>query len=89
MKIEYRKKFLKELAKIPSNTREKIEKFVFVELPGFTNIFESGKIEQMKGYSSYYKIRFRDYRVGLKLENDTVILERALHRKDIYRYYPN
>ena len=89
MKLEYRKKFLKELAKIPSNTREKIEKFVFSELPKLETIFESGKIEQMKSYPQYYKMRFGVYRVGLKLENDTVILERALHRKDIYRYYPN
>ena len=43
----------------------------------------------MKGYPLYYKMRFGVYRVGLKLENDTVIFERALHRKDIYRYYPS
>ena len=89
MKIEYRKNFLKELSKIPSNTREKIEKFIFSELPELDTIFESGKIEQMKGYPQYYKMRFGVYRVGLKLENDTVIFERALHRKNIYRYYPN
>ena len=88
MKIEYRKRFLKELAKIPSKNRIKIEKFVFEELPELDSIFKSGKIEQMKGYPSYYKNRFGSYRVGLKIENEIVILERVLDLKDIYRYYP-
>ena len=33
MKIEYRKKFLKELSKILSGIRIKMEVFVFEELP--------------------------------------------------------
>lgn len=88
MKIEYRKGFLKELAKIPSGTRLRIEKLVFEELPKAHSIFEMGIVEQMKGYRAYYKVRFGSYRIGLKVENDTVILERALNRKDIYRYLP-
>ena len=88
MKIDYRKKFLRELAKVPTGVRLRIENFVFEKLPTANSIFEVGNVEQMKGYSSYYKIRFGSYRIGLKIENDIVILERALHRKDIYRYFP-
>lgn len=88
MKIDYRKSFLKELSKIPSGTRSRMEDFVFEELPKANSIFDIGIVEQMKGYRSYYKVRFGSYRIGLKMENDTVILERALHRKDIYRYFP-
>ena len=88
MKVEYRKKFLKELSKIPKKERSKIETFVFEELPETNSIFELGRIEQMKNYPSYYKVRFGQYRIGLKMENDRAILERALHRKDIYRYFP-
>ena len=88
MRIDYRKKFLKELSKIPSETRLKMEHFVFEELPKANSIFELGFVEQMKDYPSYYKIRFGSYRIGLKIENNTVILEKALHRKDIYRHFP-
>jgi len=88
LKIEYHKKFLKDLAKIPSPVRGEIEKFMFERLPKLKTIFESGKVEKMTGYSSYYKIRFGSYRIGIKIENDVVILERVLHRKDIYRYFP-
>ena len=88
MKVEYHKKFLKELAKIPAKQRKNIEQFVFNEIPNSNNIFEIGKIEKMKGYPSHYKIRFGVYRVGIKVINDKVIFERALNRKDIYRYFP-
>jgi len=88
LKVEYPKKFLKDLARIPSQTRVHIEHFVFEELPSLDSINQVGKIEQMKGYSEYFKIRFGNYRIGLKLEADKVILKRVLHRKEIYRYFP-
>lgn len=88
MKVEYRKKFLKDLSRIPTKIRLKIENFVFEELPKSNTIFASGIIEQMKGYPSYYKAIFGSYRVGLKVENEIIIFGRVLHRKDIYRFFP-
>ena len=88
MKTDYRKRFLKELSKIPTEIRSSIESFVFKKLPKANSIFELGSVEKMKGYPSYYKIRFGSYRIGLRIKNDKVILERVLHRKDIYRYFP-
>jgi mRNA interferase RelE/StbE len=61
---------------------------VFEKLPKVNSIFELGIVEQMRGYPTYYKVRFGSYRIGLRMEKDKVILERALHRKDIYRHFP-
>ena len=88
MKTDYRKRFLKDLSKIPSETRSRIEDFVFEKLPKVNSIFEQGIVEQMRGYPTYYKVRFGSYRIGLRMENNKIILERALHRKDIYRHFP-
>lgn len=88
MKIKYRKKFLKELSKIPSNIRLKIELFVFKQLPEASSVHQIGTIEQMKGYPFCFKVRFGSYRVGLKIQDDVLILEKVLHRKDIYRHFP-
>ena len=65
-----------------------IEIFAFEDLPKLTSMAASGKIERMKGYKSCYKVRFGSYRIGLSLEGDTIVFERALHRKDIYRFFP-
>lgn len=88
MQITYQKRFLKELVRIPIKHRQRIERFVFDQFPQSKTIIETGRIERLKGYQGYYKIRFGDYRVGLKIDGDKVVFERVLHRKDIYRFYP-
>ncbi len=69
MKVHYRKKFLKQLSKIPSNSRSKIEEFVFKELPLSSSTSESGKLERLTGYKNFYKVRFGDYRLGVESIN--------------------
>ncbi|MDQ3397049.1 MAG: hypothetical protein M3511_04640 [Deinococcota bacterium] len=76
------------MAAIPSQTRGRIEVFAFEEALQLASLAESGKIEKLKGSGAYYRIRFGDYRVGLRLEGDTLVFERALHRGDIYRVFP-
>ena len=88
MEIEYRKKFLKELSKLPNDYAKTIEDFVFDELPTCKNLEEIGKIEKMKGYKQYFKIRFGNYRVGIKKEADGIIVETVRHRKEIYKFFP-
>ena len=88
MKVEYRKRFLKDLSEIPNSARKTIETFVFSELPNLGALGSSGKIERLTGYPGYFKVRFGEYRVGLRLEGDTIFVERVLHRREIYRYYP-
>ena len=88
MQIEFRKKFLKELSKLPNPYQNNIEKFVFNILPNCNNIGEIGKIEKMSGYRDYFKIRFGDYRVGIKKENNIIIVETVKHRKEIYKFFP-
>ena len=88
MNVEYRKNFLKDLAKIPSKKRIHIEDFVFKELPVLDSISQNKKIEKMKGYLNFYKFRFGDYRLGLQVIGNKIICERVLHRKEIYRYFP-
>jgi len=42
----------------------------------------------MTGYPHYYKIRFGDYRIGIHYDKGVMTLQRILHRKEIYRYFP-
>ena len=74
MKIEYKKKFLKELSKLSTEYADTIEEFVFDIFPTYDNLSEIGKVEKMTGYKDYFKIRFGDYRVGVKKENDSIII---------------
>ena len=55
-KVDYTKTFLKELASLPKDVQHRAEDIVFRQLP-FTNPFEAGYVERMKGYRDKYKIR--------------------------------
>jgi mRNA interferase RelE/StbE len=88
MKIQVHKTFLKELTKLPSKERNKVENFLFKKAENFENPLQIPNLEKLKGYKSYYKIRFGDYRAGLRIKNKTLYFERILHRKDIYKFYP-
>ena len=63
-KVEYTKRFLKELSLLPKKIQVKAERIVFNELPS-SNPFELGYIERMTGYPDKYKIRLGDYRIGI------------------------
>ena len=88
-KVEYTKRFLKELSKIPSVVRVRIEEVVFRELI-CENPFSLSFLRRLSGYKDKYKIRIGDYRIGLTIDkmNKRIICQRVAHRKDIYKIYP-
>lgn len=88
MNVKFHKTFLKELALIPIKSRSKIEIFVFEEMQFLNTLNEIPNLKKLKGFPNFYRIRFGNYRVGVRIEEETIIFERVMHRKDIYRYYP-
>ena len=88
MQIRVHKKFLKELADVPEKGRKRIENFVFEDSVNFNNLHDVPNLVKLKGYQNFYRIRFGDYRAGVRIEKDVLTFERLIHRKDIYKHYP-
>lgn len=88
-KVEYTKRFLKELASLPTDIQSRIESLVFEELES-DNPFELGYLSKMKGYKDKYKIRVGDYRIGLTIDkkNQVIVCQRVAHRREIYQIFP-
>jgi mRNA interferase RelE/StbE len=88
-KVEYKKRFLKELAKLPGSVQAQAEKTVFEDLI-CDNPFDLGHLEQMRGYPRKYKIRIGQYRIGVTVDKQqkVIVCSRIAHRKDIYRLFP-
>jgi mRNA interferase RelE/StbE len=88
-KVEYTKRFLKELSELPKEIQVQAERIVFEELL-IPNPFSLRYLERMRGYPDKYKIRLGDYRIGITIDkkNNLVICQRIAHRKDIYRTFP-
>ncbi len=45
-------------------------------------------VKKLKGNHSYFRKRMSDYRIGVGVENDEIVLYGFLHRKDMYLYFP-
>jgi mRNA interferase RelE/StbE len=88
-KVEYTKRFLKELSRLPKEIQTQAEKIVFEELLK-DNPFKLGYLERMSGYPNKYKIRIGNYRIGITIDktDKLLICQRIAHRKDIYRIFP-
>jgi len=45
-------------------------------------------LKKLTGYKNSYRIRLGSYRIGIVIEDKTVIFAAFDHRADIYKYFP-
>ena len=89
MKIEFTKRFQKEfhqLINIP-NFANQVNKTI-ENVAAVNSISEIKNVKKLTGFTNYYRIRIGNYRIGIKLDNETVIFSTIVHRKDIYKKFP-
>lgn len=89
MELEYRASFVRDLRRVGNaEIRRRLERTMgHLEAAGsIADIAGAVRIRSATG--RYFRIRIGDYRLGLALEGDTVILVRFLHRREIYRMFP-
>jgi mRNA interferase RelE/StbE len=88
MKTDFKKSFLKDLQKLTNQKLKSniLQTILQVEEAG--SIAEIRSLKKLAGFEAYYRIRVNDYRIGLKIENDTVFFVVFEHRKDIYKTFP-
>lgn len=88
MKTLFTKTFIKDLEKL-SNKKISIRLRNEIEsIKKANHIGKLNNIKKMEGYNKYFRTRIGDYRLGLKIENDTVTFIRFKHRKEIYKVFP-
>jgi len=87
--VRHTRTFYKELAQLPAEIRSQVEAIAFGEEIKQAP-FLRGKVQKLRGYQEYYKLRVGSYRVGLRVDSMEQVVEfrRVLHRKDIYRRFP-
>lgn len=88
MKVEYTRGFIRDLRRLRSHDLRGRAERVIESLENATSLVEVSGTVRIKGPSSHYRVRVGDYRLGLAIEDDTVILVRFLHRREIYRHFP-
>ena len=88
MKIAYKKKFLKDVNKLPAQIKKAILDIAFKQIPGIKDIQDFSNLKKLSGFKNFYRIRYSDYRIGIAVQQEKIIFFRVLHRKDIYKFFP-
>lgn len=87
MKVEIKRTFEKDFARIPHSVRPKVTEFL-LQISGASHIQEIHNTKKLVGFREFYRTRIGDYRIGFRYLDEIIIVDRVLHRKDIYRNYP-
>ena len=88
MELEFRDSFLKDVKHIKEKRVKKKIVGMVTEARAALALSDIRNVKKMEGSENYYRIRMGDYRIGVKLQDKTLVFLRCLHRKDIYRYFP-
>ena len=87
MNYNYHNAFLKDAKKLPDPIKEEIAALI-LSIHSAISLADLSNLKKLSGYKSAYRVRIKDYRVGIIVDDGTIILSRVLHRKEIYRYFP-
>jgi len=88
LKVEFLQSFHKDLSRIKEKQTLTAVKETIEHAESANTLGDIIGLKKMRGGKNYFRIRLGDYRIGLKLQNDTFVFVRFLHRKEIYRYFP-
>lgn len=88
MKAQFKESFAKDLRRVRDKALLDRVRSAIEAVEQANTLADIPHLEPLKGWNTYYRIRVGDYRIGLVLEEETVVFVRFLHRKDIYRYFP-
>ncbi len=88
MKVEFNESFLKDLKGVKDKSVLAKVKAAIEATELAETLDQITHLKKMRGSREYFRIRIGDFRLGLKLERDTLVFIRFLNRKDIYRYFP-
>ncbi len=88
MNISFSKSFEKQLDSIPATVLKKGVNSAIKSIIEASKITQIPNIKKMKGHKKAYRIRVGDYRIGLFVEQGSVLVATLAHRKDIYKKFP-
>ncbi len=88
MKTEFKESLAKDLKKVKDKTLLRRVKEAIEQVEQAANPQEIGNLKHLTGGDHYYRLRLGDYRIGLTMQDDTIVFVRFLNRKEIYRFFP-
>ena len=88
MKTYFEASFERDLKKIKEKEVLRQIKEIIESVKKAHSFKDIQNLKKLKGYNTFYRIRFGDYRICIDVSGEEVIFVRCLGRKDIYKFFP-
>jgi len=88
MKIEFKSSFSKDIKKIKDKNILLLIYKAINNVESVSNSKEIANLKKLIGYKTFYRIKIKEFRIGLNIENNIVYFVCFLHRKNIYKSFP-
>ena len=87
MEVTVKRMAMNDIEKLPNDLKNFVLEILFRQIPVSYNINDSHGIDKLKGFKDLYRIRIRNYRIGIKINDSKMTIIRVLHRREIYKYF--
>ncbi|MBW7867207.1 MAG: type II toxin-antitoxin system RelE/ParE family toxin [Brumimicrobium sp.] len=88
MNVTFDKSFDKSLDKLKNQQiKSRISKII-EKCETANKLTDIPNLKKMTSFTSYYRIKIGDYRVGIEFDGTTIDFVIVAHRKDIYKVFP-
>lgn len=87
MTTEFLKQFYKDLDKLSESIKDDVADAI-ENVEAATRTTDIKNLKKLVGYKYAYRIKIKDYRIGVFIQNGVVEFARVNHRKDIYSNFP-
>lgn len=88
MHIAFTQKFKKQVESCKDKLVRKKLISLIDEVAAADSLSSMRSIKKLKGSKNCYRLRVGDYRIGLILDQKTLIFAAFDHRANIYKYFP-
>ena len=88
MKVLFRESFVRDLRRIEDQDVLRRIRQAVESVEQATNLLDVPHLKRLHSKGRHYRIRVGNYRLGLTVDENQVYFVRALHRREIYRYFP-
>ena len=88
MESRFRDSFLRDISGIRNPGMLALIHEAITNVETGKSILEVRNLKKLKGSRIAFRIKAKEYRIGIFIENGVVEFTRCLHRREIYKYFP-
>lgn len=78
--VQFKPRAVKDIESLPARTQSKVIRDIEKMSDGL-----KGDVKKLTDFTPEYRLRVGDYRVLFELENQSIVIYRVRHRRDVYR----